>query len=285
MINKKILFTTFLLVFSLLLINNVSAQTVAINSPAANERIRVDNYNVTFTVTDNNDTITNLTLYAISSGGTETLLLSIINTSEAQNTSWSMQIDFIANLSNANDYTLNVTASTTVDAGNGFVTDDTNTGVDIDNVAPTVSFILDRGFTRRSDPTGIEVDCTGSSDATTGIANYTITITKPYEPQVNVSETVTNGKRSFTTTDIDSLGEYQAWCVVDDNTGNVGSTSSQTFQVLSSGDGGAVTATNIIKQQGTQNVTLIVGVVILILFSVGILTAVLIFKGVKNKKR
>ena len=230
MARKKLILFGLISLLMLLSINLVFAQSAAsIVTPPANAGIKgtiliqatftegVGARNVTFWrrasgVTDWTPIGPNQS--SVSSGGTVTINRSSFDTTT---------------LSDALDYDFNVTVCEAIACGNGYNTSDSNTGIDIDNSAPTAAISIDKARQQIQSGAGIEVDCRRSADVQ-GIANTTILLTKADNELVTKAST---DIYTFTDSDINVKGEYTATC----RPYNLAATSTDVTGTFTIGDG------------------------------------------------
>ncbi len=146
-----------------------AANTITLLSPAQDQFTSGSTFLLNTSLDTNSANVTNVTFYYKTDGGAWTLIGRVINTS-AQQLAFNRTFASTA-LTDRNNMTFNATGANITGA---IITEDTSTGVQINNGVPTVTFssasIGSSGQVRISDSFTLGID----ADATIGINNCTV---------------------------------------------------------------------------------------------------------------
>lgn len=237
--------------------------------------------------------ITNVTIYyRTGTSGAWTYLNNSVNTTVGDP---NFNMTFVTtSLTDGTTYQFNFTAYN----GSGAISWNYNsslivTGIKVDNTNPTASFVLTKSSLELSDPRGVGLDCSASSDTVDDQLTIIYYITDPLGT-TTTTKTVNNDSgqdlvkwfdddRSV----YDTLGTYTATCrVYDDISGRLGvEATNKTFQVTSEDTilEDAVTAEQ--KQTKTEQTAINNTVIIIVIvFIVMIFTITLLWILLKKKK-
>lgn len=219
MANKKsiwILFFTLMLIISGMSLVN-AAFTATWDSPLTTQTIN-GTFNFTVTTASAN-AVANITFYY--KNGTDPKF-TICNSLVANQTTYGCSNDTTTLLTDGSSYTLgvNVTGYPTNNAtqsANGNYTFAEIT-VTVDNTAPTSSFTVDIDQVEFLSAVPIQVDCSGSTDATDTALSRIVRLYKDGEQtSTKTSPSVGNGTFTFDTSDFDFIGTGLINCRVTDN--------------------------------------------------------------------
>lgn len=205
-------------------------------------------------------------------------LLNVSTTATANQTTYSWTVDSTL-LADGTRY-FNCTIGINISQGN--VSSTTLDSCTLDNTAPvaSLSLIPDNGNVKDY----LEADCSGTTDATAGVASYSILLRNPLGENTT-AQTPSSGVADFYKEDLlyqDSEDGYTIYCTATDNAGNSGSTT-QTFSRYSSDKKGVVAAKLETKEKANP-LKLMLGIFGVAAFLVLVAGAVFAIKKSKKKK-
>lgn len=215
---QKTILPLFLITFVLAIVFvSAAADDPTLVTPAASGYVKGTTYNLSATVETPAETA-NVTFYYNSSGATQHALCNDINAT-ADETSFSCTYDTDTNIA---DGTYSFYAKSFDDDYATELAQDESATVVTDNTNPTVTFTIP--YYHFDTGELMTVDCS-ATDATAGVANYTITVTKPDATTSSTTDTSAIAGYTFSSGDFGMPGSYTIACVVYDSASNTASSS------------------------------------------------------------
>lgn len=288
MTNKRGILLIALLVFLIAMCSSVLAEnnpTILTLKPSSNANIN-GSYNFTVAVgnvtTSTNWNITNCSWYNTTSGGSTWTIFGSFANSSGNESSFS-NMTATASMFSDGTYTINVTCfSNLAGTFNADTQSLANTGIEIDNTAPTCSMDLLTTIVERGNP--FTTDAGASTDAVDSALTYDYTITYPNRNTYTLTRiNTTDATEFFDGKELPFQGMYQIDLTVTDNVGKSTACTQQEFRVVDDDDD-EIIITQTVKEQEkkSSNLVIIIGAIIFVILA--LFVVILITHNIKTKK-